>query len=547
VNKTLKRMSDIIPPITDIAKFSRREMNKAMAQIEEVIVGSIKVVDSLEFVGIRQMTPKEAYESLIGSGNIINVDITKSTFYKTVITFKTARGDILNKKVMLPYLDRYGLLKSSDVQYTLKPVFTDSVLSPHTGGVFIKLYGAKTDISSISNICRVNGRQESLSVIYSDLNNRVAGDSSSNLNKKVTPIAFYILVRYGVLGALKKLHNSKVEVCLKKDYEPVEGDTTIYTDDTLQLMIIIHNNHRLDAVDNIVSSIFYILKAIPGKEIELYEHIRSGSSEDENVFWSIYFGRFFYKGSLTFDKSTISILDHIDKSNNLIDTMSKKDLLTLYIDVEDFTGLMLVILEIFNITILSHKEINSDIRQSKKLNILYYVLNNIIMGINLAFLELSKREKVRTEISTKEIDKVLSDLLTEKLGFKITKSTKKNLSVQLVNNCTDLTLNHLLIAEDQNRGDGVHVNTDNSFPASLRIITPTHFVIGCMHHIGKKAPTPLPHLSPLSKVDANNQFIIAASVLDDITKTYKRMHDSNGIVYKELPVDSLDDMAVDVD
>jgi len=107
--------------------------------------------------------------------------------------------------------------------------------------------------------------------------------------------------------------------------------------------------------------------------------------------------------------------------------------------------------------------------------------------------------------------------------------------------------NHLLIAEDQNRGDGVHVNTDNSFPASLRIITPTHFVIGCMHHIGKKAPTPLLHLSPLSKVDANNQFIIAASVLDDITKTYKRMHDSNGIVYKELPVDSLDDMAVDVD
>lgn len=526
MNSVLSKIgTSILPPITKICYYSRDQINsKALPTIDELIRDSIKGVQSLTYEGIRELTPLETYESNLSSGGM-NVDISKSTFYKTIITFRTHTGELLYKKMALPYLDRYGRMMSSDIHYNIKPIFTDNVISPHANGLFIKLHIIKSNISSIPYIISVNGIRENLSMIYSDVNKKVIGDRESLLNKCHTPIAFYLLSTYGLIGTLHRATKAKVRVVKLSEYE--HDDNGIYYRDidnpSCEIGFVVEMKERLDVIDNIITSVFYILKHTYNKSNELYDYIISGNISGETYFWVMLFGRFFYKGGLTFDKSTNEIYSHLDKVKNFLDTISKKDLKSIGIDVEDYIDVMLAILDRFNITILKHKDINSDIESSKKLNVIYYVLNQPIIGINSSMLEIAKREKARKSLlSTKEIDKILSDNITEKLIYRIVKSTKKNLAVLLSSGCTDNLLNYLLTSDDQNRGDGVTVNSNNTFPSSLRNIVPTHYVVGSMHKIGKKAPTPLLSLSPFVDVDANGKFNIAPILLETCKETYSR-------------------------
>lgn len=530
MNSVLSMMGGLLlPQISKIYNYSREQINnRSMTVVDELIRDSIKNVESLEYVGIRRLTPSEAYETQLSSGNSMNVDISKSSFYKTEIKFKmTHNPDVIIKRLALPYLDMYGRLMSSDISYNIKPIFTDSVISPHASGMFIKLHITKTNISSKPYILSINGVRENLSVIYSDMNRRVIGDSASILNKAITPIAFYVLSNYGILGAIKLITRAELTPVLVDGYEHNPSNGIFYKDidnQDCKIGFVINIKERLDVIDNLLVAVFYIIKHTYNKSMELYEYIINKNLTDEKLFWTIQFGRFFYKGGLTYDKSTKEIMIHLDKVKNYLDTISRKDLKSIDIDVNDYTDLMLAILDRFNIIILKHKDINADIEQHKNLNVLYYVLNQVIIGINSSFLEIAKREKSRNyHLSTKEVDRILIDNITEKLIFRIVKSTKKNLSIALCNGCTDNLLNYLLVSDDQNRGDGVTVNSNNTFPTSLRNIIPLHFVVGSMHNITKKAPTPLLRLSPFAIVNNNNKFVIPDDLTNMAKDCYGRM------------------------
>lgn len=545
MNSILRRVEDVLPPITDICYYSRDQINNhSMGMVDDVIKDSIKNIKSLQYLGIRKMTPDETYESLLSTNNVMDVDITKSTYYKTVLEFKTLSDEIIKIKLALPYLDKYGRLLGSDVAYNIKPIFTDSVISPHASGVFIKLLITKTNASSIPMMCNINGVLESLSVIYLDMNRRVVGDNTSKQYRVVTPISFYVLSKYGLVATMKMVTNANFRVVKKYDYVH-DGKGIYYTHNDSKLGFVIDIEDRLDIIDNIIASVFYILINSDNRENELYRNITEDRVEDDLYFWLILFGRFFYKGSLTYDKSTMEIKTHLDRVANYLDPISRADLKSIMV-VEDFTDLCLNLLGVFNTLILKHKDINANIEQHKKLKVLYYILNGVIIAINRAFSEIFKRESARAhQLSTKELEKILGDNITERLIYRVVKSTKKNLCINLNNGCTDNLLDSLLISDEQNRGDGVFVNSKSTFPAVLRNITPLQFIVGSMHDIGKKAPTPLLKLNPFIEVDNNGQFLIDPILSREAKTTYGRMRAITDYVNHQLDEDDIDDMDLD--
>ena len=551
MNRLLSLQAKTLPPITDMCYYSRDEINKkALPYTTMIITDGIKVMKSVEFIGARRMTPQESYESLVSRTNTMEVDITKSTFFKCVLSFKSVyNNDIINLKLSLPYMDRYGRLICNDIPYNIKPILTDNVLSPHASGIFMKLHITKTNISSLPFIFMVNGVKENASVIYTDMNRRVVGDSGGGLNRVITPISFYPLATYGLLGVLKKITNAEAKVVLKDEYTHNPDDGIYYCHSTINIGLVVRIKERLDVIDNLMASVFYILSYTNKKtENELYHYIKDKNVEDEKIFWTMWFGRFFYKGSLTYDKSTKEIKDHLDKVSNYLDTVAKQNLKSIGLNMDSFIDLMISIMSIFNTMVLRHKNINSDIEQSKKPNVLYYILNPIIMAVNSSFIEIAKREKTRNNhLSTKEIEKILTGNITDRLIYGVVKSTRKNLAISLSACCTDNLLDTLLTSDDQNRGDGVYVSSKNTFPINLRTITPIQFVIGSMHGIGKKAPTPLLKLSPFIKVDVNNQFIIPPDLLAMAKETYNRMRSITQ--YKHTSIDDseedLDELDID--
>jgi hypothetical protein len=527
VNRLLKLQGEAIPAISNICYYSRDEINnKALSYIHMIISDSIKLLRSLEFIGIRYMDPQEAYETLASKNNTMEVDITKSTFFRALIEFKSVHNDdIIKLKLSIPYMDRFGRLVCNDIPYNIKPILTDNVLSPHASGIFMKLNITKTNISSNPLILIVDGIKENASVIYADMNRRVVGDSSTGLNRVVTPIAFYPLSTYGLMGMVKTITNADCKLVIRDEYEHNPDDGIYYSHNTIGIGLVIRIKERLDVIDNLMASIFYILSYTNKKtEMELYNYVKDKSIEDEKIFWIMWFGRFFYKGSLTYDKSTSEIKDHLEKVKNYLDTVANQNLKSIGLNVSSFIDLMTAIMGAFNTMVLRHKNINSDIEQSKKPNVLYYILNPVIMAVNSSFIEIAKREKTRNyHLSTKELEKILTGNITDRLVYSIVKSTRKNLAISLSSGCTDNLLDTLLTSDDQNRGDGIYVSSKNSFPINLRTITPVQFIIGSMHGIGKKAPTPLLKLSPFIKVDSNSQFIIDPELMATAKDCYKRM------------------------
>lgn len=381
---------ELLPKISNIVNYSKNQVNeRALPTVDELIKDSIRNVDSLEYQGIRRLSPKETYESQLSSGNSMNVDISKSSFYKTEIKLKMKySNEVLTKKLALPYLDRFGRLVSSDIHYNIKPILTDSVISPHSSGMFVKLHITKTNISSKPYIVTVDGVRENLSVIYADINKKVTGDNSSLLYKAITPIAFYVLSSYGLMGAIRMITRAEIKAVLVDDYVHNPANGIYYRDvdnNDCKIGFVVNLKERLDVVDNILVSVFYIIKHTHNKSKELYEYITNMDVDSEKYLWTTLFGRFFYKGSLTFDKSTKEILNHIDKVKNYLDTISKKDLKAIDIDVDNYTELMLAILDRFNMIILKHKDINADIEQHKHMNVLYYILNPVIVAVNSSF------------------------------------------------------------------------------------------------------------------------------------------------------------------
>lgn len=288
----------LLPQMSKIANYSKDQINdRSMDVVDELIRDSNKNVESLEYVGIRRLTPVEAYETQLSSGNSMNVDISKSSFYKTEIKFKMRHNpDILIKRLALPYLDMYGRLMSSDISYNIKPIFTDSVISPHASGMFVKLHITKTNISSKPYILSISGVRENLSVIYSDMNRRVIGDSGSILNKAITPIAFYVLANYGLLGAIKLITRAELIPVLVDSYEHHPDNGIYYRDvdnQDCKVGFVVNMKERLDVVDNLLVAVFYIIKHTYNKSMELYEYIINKNLVDEKLFWTIQFGRFF--------------------------------------------------------------------------------------------------------------------------------------------------------------------------------------------------------------------------------------------------------------
>ena len=135
--------------------------------------------------------------------------------------------------------------------------------------------------------------------------------------------------------------------------------------------------------------------------------------------------------------------------------------------------------------------------------------------------------------------------IRDRLVYTVVKSTRKNLAINLISCPTDNLLDTLLISDDQNRGDGVFVSSKNSFPVNLRTITPIQFIIGSMHGIGKKAPTPLLKLSPFIKVDALSQFIIDPELMTQAKNCFSRMKSISQ--YKNQEITMEEEIGDDID
>ena len=444
MNSTFKRMLD-----NETNKFNRDIMDglarpfvdRIPEYLDSVIKSAMSTLSEdipLVYKGYRKITPKEDFLNNINSSMSKNiVDISRNYLYKIEFGF-IYDGKDFNRLIALPYVDRGGHLILSDAHYAIVPVLSEYPISPAPGEIFIRLLRDKLNVKRMDRNILVNGVKESKQIIFAKSYKLL-----DKVNDKV-PIALYGLIKYGFYGFFKKYFNTKpivvTDPMLKTDHlqdEYIEYTTMGVKPRNLQILNYIPHSIRIyikkEDVNNfleiVVSSLIYSFDMSPvfamnitkvlGIKKEPNTYISFNNIDDESLYWLTLLGKIVFKNKFSTDRVQADMLEHIDILNGYLDIIIKEKLKEIHINVEDFFDLLMFSIENFN-KLTMNQEVYSSQLKNRYIEVRYYILFDLIVGINKAFLEF-KRTASKKKLNLREIDRLFSKLISTKKIFNMIK------------------------------------------------------------------------------------------------------------------------------
>lgn len=500
----------------------------------------------LEYNGFRKLTPLEDfYNDINASATKNSIDISRSYLYKTEFGF-VYDGIPINRVIALPYVTRGGYLKLSDSHYVITPVLSEYPLSPSPGEIFIRILRDKLNIKKMYRNIIVNNEKKAIQVIHS---------RSYKLVDKVNdviPIALYGFLKYGLRGLFKRIFNVDINVVKYTEFtdKSYSEKYTIYRSTGIKprtINILNYNNHNVailikkedvtPTLEIYVASLIYSLDLSPmfGENIltvigdikEPTTNFDFTDIDDEKLFWITLLGKIIFKNKYTIDRIQVDTLEHINILNGYLDNIVKERLEDINIYVDDIYDLILYAIDNFNELVLAQEAYSSKV-SNRYLDLQYYILYDLIVGINKAFLEI-KRSGKRNRIGSVEITRIFNMFLPTKKIYKIIKSSATNIAIAPVESTSDSMLFKMSsILEDQNRAQGVNKSKKNVFPLNTRSIRGEDIFFGSILHQIKKYPSPRFRLNPFIKIDiAKGKFIFDKSKTQTIHLIDKMLLDTS--------------------
>jgi len=516
-----KLLEDTAPQFNkDVTDGVAKEIFRSIpAFLDDIIKSSIKSLNStidLQYLGYRRMNPQEEYNMMYGSKkNAVMYDIAMSDMYMLELRF-SYDGVMMNRHLYLPYARPGNVMLTSGTKYHIIPVLSDTVISPSHREVFVRLLKDKLTFTSMTKNFIVDGVKTHGEVIHSQILRVNKNQITDNIGKPLLSPALYICAAYGIRDAmLMYCGTSDVIVTTGYTTDINTGEVTSTITDAMREKYTIYESTKLkprglkeyvytphdvkilvpntiknkNLVNNFIYGLIYTLDILPEHADDLIDIWDSKDIEQEKMYWKILIGRISYKNSFSIDRMAGDVVDHFTALEGYIDNLIKGKLADSGIYVNTFFDLLANILTNYNMWLINSREYNSDI-SNRYLDILYYILYDVIVGFNKILLGLNKRVG-KKKISMEEIVKLWTDELSTKVLYRLVSSSKMSLAIQGVDNTTDtkyLKITSLL--EDQSCGNGVRRSNKSPFPENTRVIRADDLLFGTLSFLGKRAPTP---------------------------------------------------------
>jgi len=420
---------------------SMEYISKIAVHLDAIIKSAIATLSSdidLTYKGYRKLTPKEDYYNNINSSMSRNI-VDISTNYLTKIEFGFEyNGIAINRVIALPYVEKGGIIRLSDAYYVIVPVLSEYPISPAPGELFIRLLRDKLNMKRMDRNILVNGIRTPKQIIYSKSYKLL-----KNVNE-IIPQALYMFIKYGFEGVFKKYfdtepiiitdNNVKAEHLLEEYNEyttigvkPRNLQAINYVPHTIR--IYIKKKDVTPFLEIVVSSLIYSfdmspqfsmnLKRVVGKKKEYSTEFTLNNIDDETLFWVTLLGKIVFKNKFSLDRIQADMFEHIDILNGYLDTIIKEKLKEAGIVIDDFYDLIGWTICNFHELVLNHEKYSSNL-ENRYIEILYYILFDLIVGINKAFLEF-KRTAAKKTMGEKEIARLFNKYLSTKKVFNIIK------------------------------------------------------------------------------------------------------------------------------
>ena len=511
-------MNDALAQIieTTSPKFNKNVVDGSVKQIlqlipeylDKIFQSSVRSLSSkipLKYLGYRRMCPEEELNRLIlSNSNKIRYDIAVSDLY-VVEYLLEYDGQLISRPLYLPYTDKGNIIRISGTQYTLIPVLSDTVISPSHKEVFVRLLKRKIIFKRHIINFVVNGEKIPGQVIYADIIQVKNLIKDSLQGRVITPMSLYLLGEYGVRETMnryaktdkyiittgnvdkyKNTHNIFETTNIKSGYNKeayYEGSNIKFClDKSVEI------THFLE---NFIYGFLYVFHALPEYTDDFLDVYKDKNVQDELLHWRILLGRIAYKNTFSVDRICQDMEEHFDTLQGYLDNLIKDKLTENDVHVENFFDLLAYLMENFNMWLINNKEFNSDI-SNRYIDVLYYILYDIIIGFNMIILSVNKRaSKKQDKLSYKEVSKIVSNELKTRLIFNLVKSSTMKLCAQLTESTIDIYYPKITsLLEDQSRGTGVKRGSKTTFPESTKQLKGHDLYIGSLLFLTKQAPSP---------------------------------------------------------
>lgn len=507
-------------------KFNKNVVDGTGAQVfatipeymDDIIRSSIKSLSpKINFVykGYRRYTPNEEFNLMyVSETNTPKYDIAESDIYLCEYIFEF-NGEEIRKPLYLPYAEDGNLLRMSHTLYHIVPVLSDTVVSPSYDAVFVRLLKDKLSFSSTSKSFIVDGNRVPGKVIHTNIVKTSTMNIKDNIGRPLTSVSLYLLGKYGLKYVLENYGGIKDYMISDQNVDNIRDKYVVYESTKVKprslketvyighnLKICIGRNEKISTfLENFIYGLIYSFDILPHEVGDCVSVFHSGNLRDEILYWRILLGRIVYKNSFSVERITEDMVDHFDNLEGYLDNLIKVKLRENRIYAENFFDLLYVIMENYNTWLINSKEYNSDIR-NRYIDILYYIMYEVIVGFNKVILNLNKRVGKKTQIHSREVRKILLNELQTKKIFSICKASSQSLALLGVDSSLDIKYPKITaILEDQSRGSGVKRNSKAQFPISTQTLKGHDIALGNMLFLNKSAPTPRLRCNPYLNYD----------------------------------------------
>jgi len=488
---------------------AKRILRAAPEFIDEILTTSIATMGhtGLEYHGWRRLTPKEEFKKLFTSADKkTNYDMARSDLYMVELRF-VYRGKPMPRFLYLPYAGPANIMTISDTDYSIVPVLSDTVISPSYKEVFVRLLKDKLTFSRFTRNYIVDQEKVLGQIIHSNAYRLAGRQIQNNLGTAYPPVSLYILGNAGMRAAFLKyagvdnlLVTTEPAEGYRKHYKIYKSSKAKprghkeynYIGHDVKIMVprAEINDTNETFIDNFVFGVLYALDLLPETTPDLVELLDNHDVKSEKIFWRLMLGRIIFKNGYSVEKMMTEMNDHFKSLENYMDNLIKDKLKDVGVIADSYFDLVAVIMTNYNQWLLNSKEHNSNI-DNRYVDILYYLLYDIIYGYNRALFDINKKGNKR-ELSYKEVDTIFQNSITAKKIFGIIKSgSGMSLAVSYVESSGDnkyLKITSQLA--DQSQGNGVKRGSGSQFPESTKTLRGQDLWLGSLLYLGKSAPSP---------------------------------------------------------
>ena len=500
-------------------------INKAINYIDNFIKYSCnsKTNTHLQYLGYKEMTPKEEIKFLFNKTSKVVHDIAKNDIY--LVKFAFQYGDEPEPRehyFYLPYMHKGNIIHLSGNKFLTMPVLSDKVVSIGDKIIFINIRTAKYSFTRSYFSVMIDDNYHRVSVVNTELyKNQVK--KLEDTTKANTTVMHYLLANYGYTKTMQML----LGFVPQPVYDYAKNDKVVFRStgnvpqgyiknkqlyQATNIKFLVDQDKYNEDVLYCLGNMYYILDNFP-ESITIDEL-------DNVVVWRRLLGEIIHSGNHGLAYLNEKIGAHFNDLNSNFDTITVNNLKDIKVESNNLMELLGVIFKNFNSWIMNNE--SRSLYYNKTYEVESFVLSHLTSKITRIVLDINK-EELRIgggKLDPKVVDKIFKKYFITRAIFSLKKEKQYVGSIEYSGDHLYFKNTSMVV---QQESDFININNPDVNTSERKKIVASMATVGSILGLSKKNPTPLIRANPFVNIDYDTGTILPHPLYNHIIENTDRL------------------------